>query len=89
MSAIEPSTEPRSSGPAAHSTGATVACELCGAHYTEAEGRVCHAGCPLERGCQLLGCPNCGYETPAPSRLTRWLGRWFSKTSAAGKPDAP
>lgn len=57
--------------------GATVVCALCGTRYSEAEGRVCHAGCPLERGCQLLGCPNCGYETPAPSRLTRWLGRWF------------
>lgn len=54
-----------------------VTCPLCGRRYTEAEGRACHPGCPLQRGCQLLSCPSCGYEMPAPTRLTRWLSGWF------------
>jgi len=60
-----------------------VTCPLCGARYSEEEGRTCHAGCPLERGCQLLACPRCGYEVPAPSRLTRWLARWLVREKRA------
>ena len=54
-----------------------VACPLCGAYYREEDGRSCRVRCPLERGCRLLRCPECGYEVPAPSRLTRALARWF------------
>jgi hypothetical protein len=64
-------------------TGATVTCRLCGACWAEAEGRACHAPCPLGRGCALLRCPRCGYETPAPTRLTRWLSRWLQQTEGA------
>lgn len=53
--------------------GGAVTCPFCGADYTEAEGRVCHAGCPLAGSCQLLSCPHCGYEMPASTRTTRWL----------------
>ncbi len=54
-----------------------VTCPLCGARYREEDGRTCRARCPLERGCRLLRCPECRYEVPAPSRLTRALARWF------------
>lgn len=64
-------------------TGPIVTCPLCGARYPEEAGRACHQGCPLARGCQLLGCPRCGYETPAPTRLTRWLTRWLVKPARA------
>jgi hypothetical protein len=60
-----------------------VTCPLCGASYGVAEGQACHSRCPLERGCQLLACPHCGYEVPAPSRLTRWLARWLVREKRA------
>jgi len=61
----------------------TIVCPLCGARYSESDGRTCHSGCPLQHGCQLLSCPNCGYEVPASTRMTRWLGRWFGKQEAS------
>ncbi len=54
-----------------------VTCPVCAAHFTESDGRACRASCPLPSGCHLLSCPNCGYEMPAPTRFTRWLGRWL------------
>lgn len=60
-----------------------ITCPLCGTRYSATEGRTCHSGCPLERGCQLLSCPSCGYEVPASSRLTRWLSRWLGKDSVS------
>jgi hypothetical protein len=59
-------------------------CALCGARYALAEGRACRPGCPLGRGCDLLRCPFCGYETPAPTPLTRWLDRWIRGKGAGG-----
>ena len=64
-------------------TTGDIVCPLCGTHYSETEGRVCHSACPLQRGCQLLGCPACGYEVPAPTRLTRLLSRCFGKPVAS------
>ncbi len=60
-------------------TDAEIICGLCGAHFGEEEGRVCHVACPLHRSCQLLSCPRCGYEMPAPTRLTRWLSKWMGE----------
>ena len=56
-----------------------ITCPLCGARYSEAEGRTCRVDCPLHRACQRLSCPYCAHEVPAPSRLTRWLSRWLGK----------
>jgi len=60
----------------------SVTCPLCGTHYGEAEGRACRSGCPLDRHCGLLSCPTCGYEVPAPTRLTRWLEKLGTRVSA-------
>ena len=60
-----------------------VTCPLCGTRYSETEGRVCYSGCPLQRGCQLLSCPACGYEIPAPTRITRWLTARLKKPEGA------
>jgi hypothetical protein len=60
-----------------------ITCPVCGTRYSEAEGRACHAGCPMERGCQLLSCPYCAHEMPAQTRLTRWLSRWLGKAEGA------
>lgn len=60
-----------------------VTCPLCGTRYSEEDGLACRAGCPLAQGCRVLCCPECGYEIPAPTRLTRWLARWVGKAEGA------
>ncbi len=61
-----------------------IRCPLCGQTYPEAAGRSCRtSGCPLTRTCQLLRCPSCGYEVPAPGRLTRLMTRWLGRDAAA------
>lgn len=49
-------------------------CAFCGAEYDEKEARKSCASCPL-RGCGLLRCPRCGYETPPPPRWLKWFKR--------------
>jgi hypothetical protein len=61
-----------------------ITCALCGTRYTEAEGRVCRADCPLHRTCGLLSCPYCAHEVAPRSRLTRWLTRWLTKPQGTG-----
>jgi len=58
---------------------ATITCPLCGTHYSEEEGRACHAACPFAPRCGRLSCPYCTHEVPTPTRLTRWLSRWFGR----------
>jgi hypothetical protein len=48
-------------------------CPLCGHRFTREQGTAACAGCPLARGCNLVRCPRCGYETVAESRLGRLL----------------
>ncbi len=62
-------------------TDTLITCTVCGTRYTEAEGRACHVECPLNGRCSLLSCPYCAHEVPAPTRLTRWLGRWFGRSA--------
>lgn len=59
-------------------------CPMCGCTYDEGQSRSSCDVCPLHHGCHLLRCPNCGYEVPGPTRLTRWLSRWLG----AGRPEA-
>ena len=59
-----------------------ITCPLCGTRYDQTDGATYHAGCPLQRTCHLLSCPNCGYEVPAPTATTRWLSRWIGKRTA-------
>jgi len=48
-------------------------CPMCGHCFDPAAHGACRA-CPLRQGCQVLCCPDCGYQTldPARSRLARW-----------------
>ncbi len=36
-------------------------CPLCGNEFDEGEESMCKA-CPLGPSCELIRCPNCGYE---------------------------
>ena len=51
--------------------GTTFTCGLCGLRFTHGE-RVC-ASCPIHAGCELVRCPNCGYQFPRESKLVRWV----------------
>jgi hypothetical protein len=59
-----------------------ITCSVCGTRFSECEGRACHVDCPLQGRCKLLSCPYCAHEVPAPTRLTRWLARWFGRKVA-------
>lgn len=48
-------------------------CALCGARFTHGE-KVC-GSCPLNRGCDVVRCPNCGYQFPRESAIVRWVTR--------------
>jgi rubredoxin len=60
-------------------------CTLCG-HEFSAEGgsasggnesgtKVACKGCPIKKGCKLIKCPKCGFETPPEPK---WL-KFFRK----------
>lgn len=61
----------------------THTCPLCGHHYSVSAKSHC-AACPLNGGCTMLCCPNCGYQQPDPhkSRLGRWANGWFKRRRA-------
>jgi len=40
-------------------------CVFCGYEYSEDQAVCSCKGCPVSKGCSLMKCPNCGYETPA------------------------
>jgi len=39
-------------------------CSLCGFEFREEDGKSSCSSCPVHRGCGLVRCPNCGFETP-------------------------
>lgn len=47
-------------------------CPLCGKTYDEKNTGSACKGCPMAKGCTLIRCPNCGYETP-PEPV--WIGK--------------
>lgn len=57
-----------------------ITCPMCGFHFDPAVNRSC-TSCPLQPGCQLVCCPNCGYEAVDPDRstLARTANRLFRK----------
>ena len=63
---------------AADRSDATVfACPLCGNRFSRG-GLVC-ASCPLNMGCEIIRCPNCGYQFPRSSRIFDWARRVFRR----------
>jgi rubredoxin len=55
-------------------------CPLCGFEFDPTVARVC-SRCPVQFGCTLICCPNCGYQMVdvEASRLGRWLERLLGK----------
>ena len=58
----------------------TITCSMCGHTFTPAGGGACQS-CPLNSGCTLVCCPNCGYENVdvQQSALARLAVRWFHR----------
>ena len=60
-----------------------VHCALCGLDFDPACEKTTCRGCPLQRNCQHITCPRCGYKILPEASLIRWLrqlGRlWQSK----------
>ncbi len=50
-------------------------CPLCGYEFDENEA-VCK-GCPVNRDCNTICCPNCGYQTIEKSGLISWIKKIF------------
>lgn len=54
-------------------------CALCGFEFSEADAKRPCASCPLGEKCELVCCPNCGYQAPQEphwlSRLRHWRRR--------------
>lgn len=62
--------------------GTLFQCLLCGCRFTHG-GRVC-GSCPMATGCELVRCPNCGYQFPRSSRIAdafRRLWDYLRKTA--------
>jgi Fe2+ transport system protein FeoA len=61
----------------------TVQCPLCGTNFDPAGNRAC-GSCPLNRGCQVVCCPSCGFETVdvEKSRLVTGLTNLISRLRA-------
>ena len=43
-------------------------CPLCGFTF-DATALTCHTSCPLSKGCNIVCCPNCGYQVPDEDRM--------------------
>lgn len=43
-------------------------CPLCGFAF-DPTGLACHTSCPMSKGCNLICCPNCGYQIPDENRM--------------------
>jgi len=63
-------------------TSRWITCPMCGQVFDAAAHAACRS-CPFNQGCQLVCCPACGFETidPSQSRLVRWAGRVFARSS--------
>jgi rubredoxin len=52
-------------------------CSLCGYEFEEDAAQESCKGCPVSRGCNMVKCPNCGYDEPKEPRLIKALRKLF------------
>jgi len=45
-------------------------CTLCGYEFNEKDAQRACKNCPVMKGCKLIKCPKCGFETPPEPK---WL----------------
>ncbi len=54
-------------------------CSLCGLEFRKEDGQAACKGCLMARGCDLIKCPNCGYEVLKESVFIKRLKKWKEK----------
>ncbi len=54
-------------------------CAFCGYEFEEEEGIAGCQGCTLAGSCNMVRCPNCGYDNPGESHLATLLKKWREK----------
>lgn len=65
-------------------------CQLCGYEFSPT-GMICHAECPLGSHCNLVCCPNCGYQVvdESKSMLASLIRRVWPSLERSRKPARP
>lgn len=54
-------------------------CSLCGFEFSEKNAQKACSGCIITKSCNLVKCPNCGYESPVESKLIKKIREWRKK----------
>ena len=54
-------------------------CPMCSKEFDESQSERACAGCPMNKGCKLIRCPNCGYEIPAEPPSLNFLKKLFQR----------
>ena len=63
--------------PAHGEAGTVFLCTLCGCRFNHG-GQVCGA-CPMAAGCELVKCPDCGFQFPRASSIADWVARIWTR----------
>jgi len=54
-------------------------CSLCGLEFDEEKAQGACNGCMFSKSCELVRCPNCGYEMPIEPKFIKKLRERFKK----------
>jgi hypothetical protein len=62
----------------------SIVCAMCG-HSFDPAGHASCQSCPIKKGCTLVCCPVCGFETvdPSQSKLAQFAASLFSRKNSA------
>ena len=62
-------------------------CQLCSYEF-DSTGMACHTECPMGSHCNLICCPNCGYQVvdQSKSSFAKLFRRWWPASAAEEKP---
>jgi hypothetical protein len=60
-------------------------CAFCGYEFDEEQAESSCKGCFMAKGCKLIKCPNCSYETPPEPKFLKRLLKRRSKDEANGQ----
>jgi Fe2+ transport system protein FeoA len=68
-------------------TPLSFSCPLCGHRFDPSAHSSC-GSCPLNTGCRMVCCPNCGHSTvdPQESRLARWAAAAMARLRGPAAP---
>jgi uncharacterized C2H2 Zn-finger protein len=74
---MNPEEVPFTTLPAHDRDGTVFVCSLCGNRFSHG-GLVCGT-CPMETGCALVRCPNCGFQFPRSSSVVEFFRRLVAR----------